>query len=118
MPLWHDKPDAWHEILPGVQRRILAHDPGVMMVLYRIAPGAKFAMHTHPHVQSGTVLQGGGEFRVGSETWTLKVGSSYTVPSNVPHELTADPKTPTIVLDVFTPRREEFLHEAQRPDRG
>jgi len=95
MPLWDDKPEAWHEIQPGVQRRILAHDSTVMMV-----------------------LQGGGLFEVGSETWTLKVGSSYTIPGGVAHELRADAKTPTIVLDVFTPRREEFLHETVRPDRA
>jgi quercetin dioxygenase-like cupin family protein len=117
MPLWEDKPEAWHEILPGVQRRILAHESGVMMVLYRISPGCKFAMHTHPHVQSGTVLQGGGRFQVGKETWTLRVGSAYTLPGDVPHELTADAGTPTVILDVFTPRREEFLHETVRPDR-
>jgi quercetin dioxygenase-like cupin family protein len=117
VPLWEDKPAAWHEILPGVRRRILAHDGGVMMVLYRIAPGSTFALHTHPHVQSGTVLQGGGKFRVGEETWELTEGSSYTVPSNVPHELLSDPSGPTVILDVFTPRREEFLGETVPPDR-
>jgi quercetin dioxygenase-like cupin family protein len=117
MPLWDDKPEAWHEIQPGVQRRILAHDRAVMMVLYRIEPGRRFAMHTHPHVQSGTVLEGGGEFRVGNQTWTLRPGSSYTVPGDVPHELTAAPHTPTVIIDVFAPRREELLHEAVRPDR-
>jgi quercetin dioxygenase-like cupin family protein len=117
MPLWEEKPDAWHEIMPGVQRRILAHDPGVMMVLYRIAPGSRFPMHTHPHVQSGTVLEGGGEFVVGKEVWKLRVGSSYTLPGEVPHELRADPRVTTVILDVFTPRREEFLHEAIRADR-
>ncbi|MGI0070743.1 MAG: cupin domain-containing protein [Thermoplasmata archaeon] len=116
MPLWEDKPEAWHEVQPGVQRRILAHSEGVMLVLYRIAAGCRFALHTHPHVQSGTVLQGGGVFRVGDDKWTLQVGSSYCVPSNVPHELVADMAGPTVVLDVFTPRREEFLHEAVRPD--
>ena len=118
MPLWEDKREAWHEILPGVRRRVLAHDPGVMMVLYRISPGSTFPLHTHTHVQSGTVLEGGGRFRVGDETWTLKVGSSYTVPSNVPHELVSDPGGPTVILDVFTPRREEFLGETIAPDRA
>ncbi len=117
MPLWNDKNEAWHEILPGVQRRILAHDPGVMMVLYKIAPGGVFPMHTHPHVQSGTVIEGGGQFQVGDEVWTLRPGSSYTVPSNAPHQLKADPIRATVILDVFTPRREELLHEAVRPDR-
>lgn len=117
MPLWEDKPDAWHEILPGVRRRILAHDSSVMMVLYRIAPGSVFPLHTHPHVQSGTVLEGGGQFHVGDETWHLTVGSSYTVPGNVAHELVADAGGPTVILDVFTPRREEFRGETVPPDR-
>ena len=118
MPLWEDKPEAWHEVQPGVQRRILTHEPGVMLVLYRLGPESVFPMHTHPHVQSGTVLQGGGKFRVGNDTWILRVGSSYLLPPNVPHELTTDPGGPTVVLDVFTPRREEFLHETVRPDRA
>jgi quercetin dioxygenase-like cupin family protein len=117
VPLWEDKSEAWHEILPGVHRRILAHDAGVMMVLYRIAPGSRFPMHTHPHVQSGTVLEGGGDFEVGGTVWRLRVGSSYTIPGEVPHELRADPKSATVILDVFTPRRDDFLRETLRPDR-
>ncbi|MCI4372094.1 MAG: cupin domain-containing protein [Thermoplasmata archaeon] len=117
MPLWEDKPESWHEILPGVRRRILAHDRGVMMVLYRIAPGSRFPRHTHPHVQSGTVLEGGGEFTVGDELWKLRPGSSYTVGSDVPHELQAALGTTTVIMDVFTPRREDFLAETIPPDR-
>ncbi len=118
MPLWNDRPEAWHEVLPGVHRRVLAHAPDVMMVLYRIEPGRHFPLHTHPHTQTGTVLEGGGEFHVGDQTWTLRPGSSYVVPGNVPHELFADPKQASVILDVFTPRREEILGEALAPDRA
>ncbi len=117
MPMWEDKAEAWHEILPGVRRRVLAHHPAVMLVLYRIAPGSRFPRHTHPHVQSGTVLEGGGEFTVGTEVWRLRPGSSYTVPGDVPHELLADPRTPTVILDVFAPQREDFLPETVHADR-
>ena len=118
MPLWNDRADAWHEVLPGVHRRILAHAPDVMMVLYRIEPGRKFPMHTHPHTQSGVVLEGGGEFQVGPERWTLTKGSAYSVPGDVPHEFHADPTRSVVILDVFTPRREELLHEALPADRA
>lgn len=103
--------------MPGVRRRILAHDAGVMLVLYRIAPGSRFPRHTHPHIQSGTVLEGGGEFEVGESVWKLRPGSSYTVASGVAHELRSDPQTPTVILDVFTPRREDILSETLSPDR-
>jgi quercetin dioxygenase-like cupin family protein len=115
MPLWHDHPDAWHEILPGVRRRILAHGPSAMMVLYRIEPGRIFPAHTHPHAQYGTVLEGGGTFQVGERSWKLSPGDAYYVPPHVSHELHADPSVPSVILDVFAPTREDFLKETVPP---
>ncbi len=116
MPLWHDRPDAWHEILPGVRRRILAHAPSGMLVLYRIEPDRLFPKHTHPHAQYGTVLEGGGRFAVGDRVWTMGPGDAYFVPPDVPHELRTDAKRPTVILDVFTPERGDFLSETLPPD--
>ncbi len=117
MPLWNDAPEAWHEVLPRVHRRILAHGPGVMLVLYRIAPGTVFPRHTHPHAQAGTFLEGGGTFAVGDALWEMRPGSAYYVPGGVPHELRTTPDGPSVVLDAFAPVREEFLGEARPPDR-
>lgn len=116
MPLWHDAATAWHEILPGVRRRILAHAPSAMLVLYRIEPGRIFPKHTHPHAQYGTVLQGGGTFQVGSASWEMGVGDAYYVPPDVPHELRTSGSVPTVILDVFAPEREDFLKETVPPD--
>lgn len=116
MPLWSDRPGAWHDVLPGVKRRILAHSPEMTVVLYEIAPGSLFPKHAHPHVQAGTFLEGGGEFRVGEEVWTVRPGSSYLVPSNVPHELRTAPDRVSRVLDVFVPAREDFASEVANPD--
>jgi quercetin dioxygenase-like cupin family protein len=116
MPLWRETEGAWHEILPGVRRRILAHASSAMLVLYRIEPGRVFPRHTHPHAQYGTVLEGGGMFQVGDQTWKLRAGDGYYVPPDVPHELRSDPAVRTIILDVFTPERQDFLNETVPPD--
>jgi quercetin dioxygenase-like cupin family protein len=116
MPLWRDSPGAWHEILPGVRRRVLSHGASAMLVLYRIEPGKVFPRHVHPHAQYGTVLEGGGVFVVGPRRWTLVVGDAYFVPPNVEHELTTDATAPTVILDVFSPAREDFLSEALPAD--
>jgi len=116
MPLWHDIENAWHEILPGVRRRILAHAPSAMLVLYRIEPGRVFPRHTHPHAQFGTFLEGGGTFLVGDRSWKVRAGDAYYVPPDVPHEFHTDPAVPSVILDVFTPQREDFLNETVAPD--
>jgi quercetin dioxygenase-like cupin family protein len=87
-----------------------------MMVLYRIEPGRIFPLHTHPHAQYGTVLEGGGTFRVGDNSWTIRPGDAYYIPPDIPHELHADPSTPSVILDVFAPEREDFLNETVLPD--
>jgi len=117
VPLWEDRADAWHDVAPGVRRRILAHEPGLMMVLYDLQPGTKFAAHAHPHLQAGVVLEGGGTFTIGGVATPLRKGSAYVVPGGVAHELLTAAQGPTVILDVFTPRREEFLSEALEPDR-
>jgi quercetin dioxygenase-like cupin family protein len=115
MPLWHDSETAWHEILPGVRRRILSHGAAAMLVLYRIEPGRVFPRHTHPHAQLGTFLEGGGTFQVGDSSWTVRAGDAYYIPPNVPHELRTDATRPSVVLDAFAPQREDFLPEALPP---
>ncbi len=116
MTLWNEKPEAWHDVLPGVKRRILAHGHGVMAVLYEIGPNTTFPMHTHPHVQAGTFLEGGGRFRVGPETYRVHAGSSYSIPGGVPHELVTDGSAKTRVVDIFVPEREDLLGETVPPD--
>ena len=116
MALWNDRPEAWHEILPGVKRRILTDGNGVMLVLYQIAPRTTFPMHTHPHVQAGVFLDGAGRFRVGDRTYDMRKGSSYSIPGGVPHELVTGAEGTTVVLDVFVPEREDFRSEVLPPE--
>lgn len=117
MTLWQDKPEAWHEVMPGVKRRILTNGHGVMMVHYLIAPNCTFPMHSHTQVQAGFILEGSGRLTVGKEVYPVKKGSSYSIPSGVPHELVTDSSGPCVALDVFAPDRPDFLGEAVPPDR-
>jgi len=87
------------------------------MVLYHIAPNSTFPMHSHPHVQAGTVLEGGGTFRVGDDVYEMRKGSSYSVAGGVPHELVTGGAGPSVILDVFVPERDDFRGETVPPDR-
>jgi len=114
--LWSDRESAWREVMPGVRRRIATYSLTGMMVYYRIAPNSVFPMHTHPHAQYGIFLEGGGTFRVGESVWSVKKGDAYFIPPNVPHELRTFSEE-CLIIDFFTPMREDMLSEATPPDK-
>jgi len=114
--VWHDKQEAWHEIMPGVRRRIVNHSSAGMMVHYKIEPGKVFAWHNHPHAQFGVILEGGGVFRVGEAEWRARPGDGYFIPPGVFHELRTDEEKQCVLIDFFTPERDDYLAEALAPD--
>jgi len=99
-----------------VRRRILNHASTGMMVFYKIESGRAFAWHNHPHAQYGVFLEGGGTFKVGELEWRVKQGDSYFIPPGVFHELRTDGEGPSVVLDFFTPERDDYLPECLEPD--
>jgi len=112
---WVDKPDAWHEMAPGIRRRILSHSSLGMMALFRIEPGSVLPLHSHPHAQFGVFLEGGGEFKVGDSIWHMKSGDSYYVPPGVPHELNVG-KNGLVVIDFFVPERQDYHGHIPEPE--
>jgi quercetin dioxygenase-like cupin family protein len=112
--LWRERSEAWKEVMPGVKRRILSHSTTGLMVLYKIERGRTFAMHNHPHAQYGVFLQGEGKFQVGDTVWEMKSGDTYFIPPGVLHELKTEKEC--MILDFFTPEREDYAQEALPPD--
>jgi quercetin dioxygenase-like cupin family protein len=92
---------------PGITRQILGHDPELMMVRVCFTKGAIGYVHTHPHRQASFVEKGSFEVEIAGEKKVLKAGDGYFIPPNVPHGATA--LEDGVLLDVFTPCREDFL---------
>jgi quercetin dioxygenase-like cupin family protein len=92
----------------GAQRRILSHGGKLMAVQFTFDAGVTSAWHSHPHEQIGYVISGEVDLVMeGQPTARLKAGSSYYVPGNVKHNITT--YAPSVLLDCFTPQREDFL---------
>lgn len=100
----------WQPAGDGVERQILAHDDGLMLVRVRFAAGAVGAVHHHPHRQVSYVESGTFEVRVGDATRVLRDGDSFVVAPDVPHGVVA--REAGVLLDVFSPAREAFLDAA------
>ena len=91
----------------GTTRRILTWNEDLMAVEVAFETGSVGSVHTHPHTQCSYVLSGKFSYSVEGEAVELNPGDSITVPSGLPHGTVCLEKG--VLLDVFTPMREDFL---------
>jgi quercetin dioxygenase-like cupin family protein len=94
-------------VAPGVQRRILASDGSLMTVEVRFKKGAVGAVHSHPHEQISYIVSGSFACNLDGDRKALRAGDTYYVRPNLPHGVEA--LEDSVILDVFTPQREDFL---------
>ena len=83
------------------------HGEASTLAIVELEPGALVPEHHHGNEQLGLVIEGSVEFRVGDETKELGPGSTWTIPSDVPHEVRAGPEG-AVVIDVFAPARADW----------
>ena len=93
----------------------VAHGERLSLAVVELDPDAHVPEHRHENEQLGLVLTGSLRFRVADETRDLGPGETWTIPSNVPHEVTAGPDG-AVVIDVFAPVRSDWdeLEQAER----
>jgi quercetin dioxygenase-like cupin family protein len=94
------------QVWDGVAARIVDGER-LSLGIVELDPGAVVPEHHHEHEQLGMVISGRMSFRIGGETRELGPGETWTIPSNVPHEVTAGPEG-AVVIDVFAPVREDW----------
>lgn len=99
----------------GVSAKLLA-DGKNMTVLYTTwAAGAKAPEHIHEHEQMGLCLQGEVIFTINGEDFTVKAGEFYQIPGNTPHAERNDRTAPAVLVDFFSPVREDLLRRRFEP---
>jgi unsaturated pyranuronate lyase len=83
------------------------HGERQSLAVVELEPDAIVPEHRHENEQLGLVLSGSLTFRIADETRELGPGGTWTIPSNVPHEVTAGPEG-AVVIDVFAPVRADW----------
>jgi quercetin dioxygenase-like cupin family protein len=106
IPVWTTDDVAPTTPEPGLERRVLASTPLLMLVEHRMQPGWRGARHSHPHEQAVYVLSGRLEFSAGDAAFEVSAGQSFVVPRGLEHEARA--LEASVVLDVFTPSRDDY----------
>jgi unsaturated pyranuronate lyase len=83
------------------------HGDRQSLAVVELDPNAVVPEHRHENEQLGMVISGALTFRIADETRELGPGETWTIPSNVPHEVTAGPQG-AVVIDVFAPVRVDW----------
>ena len=99
MPYFYDSSEVKRrELAPGVTLRTMWGEK-TMLSMVEIS---------HPHEQSGIVLQGEFDFTIGGETRTVRPGDAYIIPGGVEHSLVGSDGW-SLALDIFSPPREDYM---------
>lgn len=94
-------------VAPGVSRKVLARGGRLMAVQVAFAAGVSTPPHEHPHEQVSYIVSGRFEWQLGDEKRVLAAGDSVYVPPGATHGVRA--MEASVLVDVFTPQREDFL---------
>ena len=106
-PFVADQDVPWAEAAPGIRRKVLCHDDGIMIARFAFEKGAVGAQHSHPHKQCSVIESGIFDVTIAGETKRLSAGGSYLVAPNLVHGAVA--VEAGVIVDAFSPLREDFL---------
>jgi quercetin dioxygenase-like cupin family protein len=97
--------------MEGLETTILTglHSGRMTMALNATLPGHTVPIHTHKHEQIGMVYRGQAKLRIGDEERIVKQGDFFNIPSGTPHGDTCISDEPFVMLDIFYPKRKDFL---------
>ena len=91
----------------GLERRVGAYNDKLFLAEHRMEKGWTGGAHSHPHDQIVYVVSGHLRAIAGDRTFEVRAGDSFVVRGGVQHQASA--LESSVVIDVFTPCREDYL---------
>ncbi len=102
---------SWNSIaveqLNPLMSRQVVHTERLTIALLKINNGAVVPRHSHENEQVTQVLSGSLLFKLPDGDVTVGAGGVLVLRSHLPHEVHA--LEDSVALDVFTPRREDWI---------
>lgn len=97
----------WEDLGGGVSRKFLGWDNQIMMVKVKFEKGAEGSPHQHFHTQATYCAEGKFEFTIADEKKIVNAGDGVYIEPNLMHGALCLEEG--ILIDVFSPVREDFL---------
>lgn len=101
---WNTLPGE--QLNPQITRRAV-HTEHLTIARLQLAKDAVVPEHSHVNEQVATVERGALRFHIEGKDLVLGAGQSLAIPPNVPHSVVA--LEDTTVVDVFSPRRDDWI---------
>lgn len=93
--------------LKGIRYKTLTFGDRTSLSEFNLKKGSIIPRHKHPHEQTGYVISGRLIFTIDDERFEAEPGDSWNIPGNVEHD--AEVLEDTLVIEVFSPAREDYL---------
>ena len=105
------KHQAWErldaeQMNPHLSRKVI-HAQNVTIARIELRKGGSVPEHSHVNEQVSMVQSGVIRFVSGGREQIVRAGECLTIPPNVPHRV--DVLEDSIVVDVFSPAREDWI---------
>ena len=93
--------------LEGIEQRTLVYGERTLMAEFLLKKGSRLPYHSHPHEQTGYLVDGRIRLSIGPEENDVMPGDSWCIPSDVEHgaEILED----SVAIEIFSPVREDYL---------
>jgi quercetin dioxygenase-like cupin family protein len=98
---------SWIDIAPGIRRRTITHGTSMYQMVAKLEAGSRMPEHKHSQEQIVHILEGRMKLIVSGVPHELKRGESFYLAGNVPHGV--ETIEDTLVLDTFSPPRDDYL---------
>lgn len=102
--------NGFHQFRPlidGVEMRPLSFGEKTILCEFNLEKGYRIPPHSHPNEQTGYLVSGQLNFRIGDEWQIAKAGDSWCIAENVEHEV--EILENSVVLELFSPVRPDYL---------
>ena len=105
------------EVVPGVRLKTLVHGERTHLTQVMLEKGAVVPEHQHPQEQTGYLVSGRLRFfGGGGDETVVEAGDSWSFPAGAAHG--AEALEDTVVVEVFSPVREDYLRLAEETGEG
>jgi len=91
----------------GLKRRVLAYNEKLFLAEHEMEKGWVGTLHSHPHDQIVYVVHGHLRVNCEGQAFEIRTGDTFVVCGGVEHGASALEES--LVIDVFTPWREDYL---------